>query len=395
LFLLEVLRACWDDIRIDKLGALVKVSGTAWGVMIVVTLFSIGSGLAKLNLEAVEKSGGLSGVEVTGNLTAQRIAQLVSYASEEFRVAPHVEISGSFLDNASVVGTSPSYLRVMELDMGQGRFLSEFDIERSRKVCCLGQGVAVLLFGESDPLGKEVWFHDVRYEVVGVMARETAYEEAEKAHGLFFVKHIAERRNRTIYIPYTTAMRCHGATLNTVKLHFRPESITALPQAIERIEEIVMEVDASEGQIQVAWRFEKELEDAKHMIGKASMALSAILGVCLFMSGVGVANLMYSQVSKQTKEIGIKKAVGANNRSILLFYLFEAIFLSATGGGLGIILGVLVAWVGNTIVRLPFSISWVVVLAGLVVSVVTGTLAGLAPSIKACKLQPVEALRTE
>jgi len=391
----EVLRACWDDIKIDKLGAMVKVSGAAWGVMIVVSLFSVGSGLAMLNLEAVEKSGGLSGVEVTGKLTPERIASLLLHASHEFRVAPNVVVAGGFMENASVIGTSPSYLNVMELEMGEGRFLSDFDVERSKKVCCVGQGIAMVLFGDSDPIGKELWLHDVRYEVVGIMARETAYEDAEEGHGLFFVKHIAELRNRTIYVPYTTAMSCHAGSLGSVKLSFRPDSLAALPEALERIEEIVMEVDASEGEMQVAWRFESELDDAKHMIRKASLALSAILGVCLFMSGIGVANLMYSQVSKQVREIGIKKAVGANNRSVLLFYLFEAVLLSVLGGGLGIALGVIVAWVGNTIVGLPFSVSWAVVLAGVIVAMVTGTLAGLAPAIKACKLQPVEALRAD
>lgn len=391
----ETVKACWDDIRIDKLGALVKVSGAAWGVMIVVSIFSVGSGLAKLNYEAVEKTGGLSAISVTGGLTEDKMAKVLSYASRDFSVCANVQVQGTFLEEAEVIGTSPSYLDVMQCRIGSGRFISDYDVSSGNLVCCLGSGIALSFFGDANPIGKEIWLEGGRYQVVGVMDRDTGMEGRKESHGLWFVRHVAEMRNRSIHIPYTTAMRMHSGSLKTVDLTFRPASLSELPESLRRIEAVMDHIDPSATATDVRWRFEHELQEAKRFIARGVVALGAIVGVCLFMSGIGVANLMYSQVSKQIKEIGVKKALGATNRSILNFYLAQSVFLSLLGGGLGILLGAAVAWVGNTIVGLPFSISWIVVLAGVVVSVVTGTLAGLAPSLKACHLQPVESLRVD
>jgi putative ABC transport system permease protein len=268
--------------------------------------------------------------------------------------------------------------------MLKGRFFTDTDLQFRTNVCVIGVEIEKVLFPGEEPIGKVVRLNGREFEVVGV------YEEAQSNFG-------SDRWNRLISIPLTTyAKWIHWDKALTLEV--RSVSRAGMDQAIEeiisalRIHRKVPFGKPNSFHLSTQEQFKEEAENITNVI---YIVMIVITSVGLMVGGIGVMNIMLVSVTERTREIGVRKAIGAKRSNILLQFLTEAMSLSGLGGVLGVGVGVTLGMVLNSSFGFPVSlpISWVII--GFVVSVSVGLVSGVYPAMKAARLDPIEALRYE
>ncbi len=287
-------------------------------------------------------------------------------------------------NNPGIMGTWPDFMKVVNASMEAGRFITDMDLQFRRTVCVLGNDLAGALFEEEDPIGAEIRINNSRFEVVGVLAKQ------ESNFG-------EDRDNNKVIMPLTTYE----------KMHPWDEALTLWARSVD-VEnmEIAMEEVISALRVHRRVPFNEPnnfylgtQESQKEMVEDITkwlyLAALVITSVGLMVGGIGVMNIMLVSVTERTREIGVRKAIGARRFNILLQFLTEATTLSGTGGVIGILFGVLVGMGINAWAGFPLSVSifWVVV--GFVVAVSVGLVSGVYPAMKAARLDPIDALRYE
>jgi len=286
--------------------------------------------------------------------------------------------------NATFNGTWPDLIKVRDIDMKSGRFISEIDILYKTDVCVIGTEIEKTLFPEENPIGKTLRFQGRELEVIGV------YEEAKSNFG-------EDYWNRLMSIPLSTYDKWLPFD-KALTLEVRAESRQKINQAMEeiiaalRIHRRVPFGAPNNFHLSTQEQFKEQAQKITDVI---YIIMIAITSIGLMVGGVGVMNIMLVSVTERTREIGVRKALGAKKTNILLQFLTEAMSLSAFGGVVGVILGVSVGLILNSSFNFPVSlpIFWVVV--GFVVSVSVGLVSGVYPAFKAARLDPIDALRYE
>ncbi|MFA4954474.1 MAG: ABC transporter permease [Patescibacteria group bacterium] len=302
---------------------------------------------------------------------------IVDYESESLR--------------AQVEGTSETGASIFSVENEQGSYFTSEDVDSKSKVAVLGHDIAQDLFGVENPLGKSIKIQKQNYRVIGVL---------QPAGTRFFTN-----LDRQVYVPFSALM----AQFNMEKLQFMSvkTGTVATNEAKERIRIILREshrIDNPTGDLSKDDFFIASQEDTAQragMIGTIlSVLLSSIASISLVVGGVGIMNIMYVTVTERTREIGLRKAIGARGQDILRQFLYEAIFLSVFAGILGIIVGMGFSWLGLQALAAyqkgwTFNMPWSGAALGFGVSVAIGIVFGYFPARKAAKLNPIEALRYE
>ncbi len=332
---------------------------------------------------------------------ARQIEATVSSAAVVLPVHAHAGTiwQGSRKVDAKMHGVLPSYMSLLKLDLRAGRTLTELDNSGLKRVCVIRPGLMRALGFYGQPLGHNIQIGDEFYEIVGVLNELEFTGLTRKALN-------ADSRNLDIYAPYQTVLKRHG-TMSMVR---KSGSFSATDVELHQI---VIEVDDQDNVLSTARMVERILEtfhrerDYEMIVPlellaqrrKAqqvfSVTLIAIALISLIVGGIGIANIMLATITERTREIGIRRAIGAKRRHIVAQFLTETITMSAAGGVLGLILGILFlpalkAWTGWTAV-VP---AWAILLA-IGISCVVGVLAGLWPAFGAARMDPIGALRSE
>jgi len=282
------------------------------------------------------------------------------------------------------VGVLPDYEIVNNSFVTEGRFFTESDVHFKAYVCVVGDDVRQALFFESeDPLGKQVTINGDKFTVVGVMEKKRDF--------------LGESQNNFVVIPYGTFQKIHPEEIE-LSLAVRATTPELIDKAIDEIEDVMRRRRglAADKPNNFSISTQEDLMDVYKKITAAIYGVMVLISsIGLFVGGVGVMNIMLVTVTERTREIGIRKAIGAKRRNILWQFLIEAMTLTGVGGILGIIIGVLIGVIVNVATPLPASISlfWIILSFSFAVGV--GLIFGIYPAYRAAKLDPIVALRYE
>ncbi len=282
-------------------------------------------------------------------------------------------------------GTNYKFPHIWSLNIKDGRYFTEGE-ERSRaKVCIIGAKVAEALFPNIYPIGKQLVAGNRKFTIIGVLE-----EEESQIFG-------GEGFNNTIIIPYTTFMKYYPYR-RWVYIIAKPVSPEMKDTAIDEIIELMRirrKVKPNEKNNFSVFTQETFNTLYKQITGAAFFVMILIAGISLLVGGIGVMNIMIVTVKERTREIGIRKAIGARKRDILWQFLTEAVSLTLTGGIAGLIIGWGFSLIVKKLTSLPAAITPVAVILGLSMAIFTGLFFGIFPAMKAANLPPIEALRYE
>ena len=286
----------------------------------------------------------------------------------------------------TLIGTTGEYPVANNHFVGDGRFISEHDVRRSAPVTVLGYELAKSVFPRTDPIGKVVTIAGRKYRVIGVMEKQGA--------------RMFESTDLHAYLPLTT----FDSHFPEIK-RYRGVNIATVPKKPEWVDRIIEEGTAV---LRVRRKVpfhkpndfgimtpDKLIGDFRAITGGITLAMIFISSIALIVGGVGVMNIMLVAVTERTREIGLRKAVGAVRRDIVQQFLIEAMTLSGVGGAIGVSLGLAIALIVRSMELLPASTPLWSIVVGLAVSVSVGLFFGIYPAYKAARLDPVEALRYE
>ncbi|HEU4324304.1 MAG TPA: ABC transporter permease [Roseiflexaceae bacterium] len=418
--LLEAVRIAWGALITNKLRALLTMLGIIIGVGAVVGLLAIGNGLAAY----LEQEFGRLGVgvfyigpEVDSDQTEQTQRPRLTYedalALLEPGVAPAVrtivaEVGGSVIIGArgstdfiyQLKGVTPSNFAISANTLGAGRYYTD-DEERTRaRVALLGNDIAAELFGPdlAQAVGQRVTLNGVTFEVIGVLTTR-----ASAVSGDFSTP------GETVYVPYQSARAWlfrnrYTNRVNVDRITIQAATRTEVDAAISQTTAALRQRHRLTSQQANDFRIDNPEETARQ--AQASIVglnafLGIIAGISLLVGGIGIMNIMLVSVTQRTREIGLRKAVGARPRDILMQFLIEALVLCLCGGALGVALGASMSFVGTFVLQNVLLVDTQAlitpgsIILATVVSATIGIFFGLFPAIRASRLNPIQALRYE
>jgi putative ABC transport system permease protein len=288
--------------------------------------------------------------------------------------------------NTAITGTTPEFLVVRNFDVARGRFITNLDLERNNQVVALGADVAEKLFGNSDPIGQTIRIKNASFQVIGVMEPKGAF--------------LGDNQDDTAFIPLTTmANRIVGRTspygLELTFISATAKNQDSIGAAQFQIENLLRLRHKITDEDDFTVRTQKDvLKIVGTITGGLTVLLAAIAAISLLVGGIGVMNIMLVSVTERTQEIGLRKAIGAQERDILIQFLIEAVILSAAGGIIGTALGISVIQVVAMVSPLKAGISPVAILVSVSISGGIGLFFGVVPARRAAKLDPIVALRS-
>ncbi|GAA3248827.1 ABC transporter permease [Dactylosporangium siamense] len=390
----EAWRVAIDALRANRLRSTLTMLGVIIGVAAVVVLVAIGTGTKQQIERQVEGLGSnllivlpgqvslgsapsvsrmdLSDVDAVSKIVGDRNRVAVTVASGETVAAGNVD---TFATINGVIETTP---QVFVRSLTRGTYLSRSDVDTQRRVAVLGYRVARELFGERDAVGQQITIAGVRFRVIGVFAQ--------------LGQSLGVDRDNEVHIPITTAQRLLGTN--------RVDGIAIKAPNREEIDDLSARILAELGRRHPGTEFsavtqEQILGVLGDILGVLTGVLAAIAGISLLVGGVGVSNIMLVSVRERTKEIGLRKAVGARPRDIGVQFLLEAVLLTTLGGFIGMGLGIGAALVVAALSPVPAAITWWSLALAFGVSAAVGIIFGVVPAQRAGRLDPVVALRTE
>ncbi len=392
--LAEAFRVAVGALRANRLRSLLTMLGVIIGVGAVVVLVAIGSG-AKQEVEAqVEGLGSNIIFVVPGSVefgSAPTISRLqledVDYLGRVIGNPDAVATTVSSGETVSVgsdevfstiAGTNANVPNVFTRPIARGEYLTATDVDTRRRVAVLGSAVSDRLFGDLEPLGRQITIAGVRFRVIGV------FEEVGSTFGV--------SRDDEIHIPVSTAQQLFGVD--------RIDAIAVKAPTIDDVEPLRKELLAALSEKYPDEEFSavtqsQILGTLGQILGLLTLVLAAIAAISLLVGGVGVSNIMLVSVRERTREIGLRKALGARRRDITVQFLIEAVLLTTIGGVIGMAIGIGSALLANAFTPLPAVIAWWSPVLAFTVSVAVGVFFGVVPARRAGKLEPVVALRSE
>jgi putative ABC transport system permease protein len=390
----EAWRVAFDSLRTNRLRSGLTMLGVVIGVAAVVVLVAIGTGAKREVERQVEGLGSNLLIVVPGRvdfgsapavsrLSLSDVDAVTRIVGDRSRVAVSVTSgetvrAGAAARFTSVLGVLETTPSVFVRALSRGAYLTRSDVDTGRRVAVLGSAVARSLFGERDPIGQQVSIAGVRFRVVGVFAP--------------LGQSLGVNRDDEVHIPVTTAHRLFG-TQRVDGIAVKAPDRGQISQLGARI---VDELSSRHPDTEFsAVTQEQILGVLGDILGVLTGVLAAIAGISLLVGGVGVSNIMLVSVHERTREIGLRKAVGARPRDIGVQFLLEAVLLTTLGGTTGMALGVGGALLVAALSPVPAAVTWWSLTLAFGVSAAVGIVFGVVPAQRAGRLDPVEALRSE
>ncbi|MEP6647018.1 MAG: ABC transporter permease [Saprospiraceae bacterium] len=438
---LFLLRVAIESVLINKLRGMLTALGVVFGVAAVIAMLAIGSGAKKFLLDQMRLIGtnnivfthlapdskkGSDEEQSTTTTAGNNNTKLVTWAPgmskgdlEVIQSIPSVELLspeiirltkaiyfGKIL-SVRCVGVTNTFFELNQLTTSKGHFFEHLD--NTKPVCVIGKNVETKLFNGKDPIGESLKCGNNFFTVIGVLQKRIATKESLSSLGL-------RDLNSDIFIPLDVSLIRFGdrSQIHKENLGMQGRENSNEHVEVQQIDRLVVRVNDTKylqstadviarmmkrrhaGQVDFTMEIpELLLEQQQKTQDIFNLVLAVIAGISLLVGGIGIMNIMLASVYERIKEIGLRRAIGATSKDIVIQFLFEAVLVSVIGGILGIFLGVVAAKAIATTAKIPTIISWWSIILSFGVAASIGLVFGIFPAKKAALLDPIEALRTE
>ncbi len=394
----------WSSLVANKMRSLLTMLGIIIGVAAVIALVSIGYGVRQQITESISSLGSnllmvypgaprTPGVRpVAGANKTIKLSDYEAVSKMDSVQAASPVASNSYLTvymsknwTTTVNGANADFQYVNNWTMKSGRFITDSQIERRERVAVIGATVAKNLFGNEDPIGKDIRIHKNSFKIVGVLD--------EKGSGT-----MGNDQDDVIVVPYTTMMeRVMGVDyLRMIYIQAKEgqdlERVQADIENILRVRHGIKNPDLDDFNVNNMASIMKAVEENTATM---TLFLGAVAAISLLVGGIGIMNIMLVSVTERTREIGVRKALGATYRTIITQFLIEAVVISLVGGAIGIVVGIGASQLIATVAKLKTVVTTGPILLSFGFSMFIGLVFGLYPARKAAKLNPIDALHYE
>jgi putative ABC transport system permease protein len=413
---------CLSTLRNNKLRAVLTLVGISIGISMIIGILSVGNGLREFVLGEMQRAGELDVVKIrlgdwvekqtwdakATRLTTDDLDAIMRYCPNVKSVSPETErynvlaSAGDKFTISEVIGVSPVYMDAYDWAINIGRFISQDDMANSTKVCVIGTKVWDYLFDKGEAVGKEIVLNNQRLRVVGVME-----EKGDRIN--------TRGWDSRVFLPITTFQQRYTGNQHIDIIRAQAYNFEVVDQAGAEIRRVLRYTHHGNDWMFDFWTPTKSVKETKQTAAVITSALVCMASITLIVGAIGIMNIMLVSVTERTREIGLRKAVGARRLDILLQFLAEAALIGLIGGMIGVLAGAvigkgmamginkvlhssLISKISQGMFRdvfWPTMISWRMGIIASVVALATGVFFGLYPANKASKLPPADALRYE
>lgn len=387
----QSIKMAWSSIASNKMRTFLTMLGIIIGVASLIVLVSIADGAAGSVTEQISSMGtNLLTVSIQDDKeNPLRLSELNDFADGEMvsMAAPFAQTSvtaksGYTSDSMTVYGTTGAYAKIQGLTLGKGRWLNKADVDNHTYVVVLNAYAATQLIGRTNCVGESISLDGKKYQVIGVLQEEQSGISSQ------------ESERMEAYIPYTSLTRLSDGVRYVTKFYAASADENSMEAAEAVLTQKMLERFGNDEDAFTIVNQSTVMETMQSVNSTLAWMLGGIAAISLVVGGIGIMNIMLVSVTERTKEIGIRKAIGAGQGSILVQFLIEALMVSMMGCMTGIGLSVLILKVAGMVAAdMSFTVSPQVTLLAVVFSALIGVVFGLYPAWKAARKHPIDALR--
>ena len=386
----ESILMSWQNIIHNKMRSFLTVLGVLIGVASIIALISIVQGVTENITSQVMNLGGnkisvqAMGTPLKRGLTVtdlDRIAKIenIKGVSPSVMSKTSITYNGKIKENTTIQGKNEIFFRYTDDLIEIGRAIYKVDVLNKNKVCLIGKNLKDEFFKTENPIDKEIIINGITYTIIGTLQKSKGFS--------------AGGNDDAVIIPYTTAMSLMATGYISSTDLFMIDSNLSDSTTTDVKATLNTAFNDNEDGFSVS-NMQSILENVKTMTGTMTMMLVGIASIALIVGGIGIMNMMLVSVTERTSEIGLRKALGAEPKTIRTQFLLEALFLSLFGGILGLIVGVFIAFMASLAIGTTFVLAGYSVALALGFSALIGIIFGYTPASKASKLNPIDALRS-
>lgn len=402
---LNLIKIAWKAILLNKTRAMLTMLGIIIGVASVIAMLAIGEGSKEsikknissmgANLITIRPGAGMMG-GVRSDPSSMQTLTLNDYKTLKTQthyiknISPMVNGSGQSIAGSNnwpttIYGASPEYLSIRDWSVEKGSMFTEDDIESYAKVAVIGKTVQENLFPNEDPIGKMIRFKNIPFKVIGILK-----EKGENTFG--------QDQDDIIIAPYTAVQKrilaqkyLQSIVASSISEDDSEAAVNEITTIMEK-QHNIKERDDNDFNVSSQQEIISTFSSTSEML---TVLLVAIASISLIVGGIGIMNIMYVSVKERTKEIGLRMAIGAKGKDILLQFLIESVLISITGGILGVFIGLGATFAIKQFAGWPVSITMSSIVISFAVCTITGVFFGWYPARKAAQSDPINALRYE
>ncbi len=413
--IVDIVKSALQSLLVHKGRSVLTILGVMIGIGAIIIVMSIGDSAQTMVTEQIQSFGSKNVYINPGSPSdglfsgsGQSAAMLATTLTEKDveRLRRSIEVPGAALLSANVqtsasisyesetktmgiLGVGADAMTIYNISVEKGENLTQEEVDQKSAVIVLGKNIVKDLFGVDDPIGKKVKIKDQKFKVIGIFSSAGA--------AMMGIDDLA-------VIPYSTAQQFLLGTRHFQEIAIQAKTLEDVPAVVSDVKRVLRDshniTDPAKDDFIVTTQ-EDIIKSVDSILGAITVFLSFVAAISLIVGGIGVMNIMFVSVTERTKEIGLRKALGATNENILIQFLLEASMLTGLGGVVGIIGGSIITYLlviiasYTTNLSFPFIFSWLGVVLGLIVSCGTGIIFGIFPAYRASKKSPMEALHYE